>query len=82
MSWSVSGSGKASEVAEGLKKQFESIRCIEPEMTIANHVAAAVQLAVSSYPPEKQVLVSCSGSQYTEAGGITNSLSVTVKEQR
>ena len=81
MSWSVSAIGKPGAVAGKLAKQFEQVKCQEPEETIKNTVASAVATALAAYDPDTPVKVSASGSQSTDSGKAThtNSLSVAIE---
>lgn len=65
MSWSVNAIGKPAAVAAKLAKDFANIKCIEPEESIKNQVAATIAVALSVYPPTVVVNVAANGSQFT-----------------
>lgn len=64
MSWSVSRLGKAAAVRVALAADFAKITCPEPEQTVKNSIAAAVDAALSLYPSDKPVRVEANGSQW------------------
>lgn len=78
MSWSVSATGRAAAVAKKLAEDFARVNCSEPEQTIKNNVASAVDAALTAFPPEAPVRVEASGSQSNMNGAITNQLKVEI----
>ena len=78
MSWSVSAIGKPAAVAAKVAAAFAGIKCMEPEETIKNAVASAVEAAVKAFPESYAVKVEASGSQSASTGGIVNQLSVKI----
>lgn len=64
MSWSVIRLGKPKAVQVKLAQDFANIKCSEPEETIKNTVASAVNIALTVFPPNIVVKVEASGSQY------------------
>ena len=81
MSWSVESIGKPAAVARNLAQQFSSIVCSEPEETIKNTVAQAVDVALKAYPSDVPVEVRARGSQFISSdkpGMATNQLHVEI----
>ena len=76
MSWGVLAVGKPAAVATNLAIDFAKNKCVEPEETIRQHVAAALAAGLAVAPPNIAVRVEASGSQGTVDGGIRNTLSV------
>lgn len=84
MSWSVGAIGKAAAVRAAIAKQFaDGSKCLEPEETVRQAAAAAIDGALAAQDPGIVVKVLASGSQffkdYTTKTGIQNSLSLTVE---
>jgi hypothetical protein len=83
MSWNVGRIGRAAAVAKALAEDFAQIKCVEPEETVKNGIAAAVAAALAGFPAGEVVQVSANGSQHDavyndpESGKI-NSLAVTI----
>jgi len=81
MSWSVSAIGKPAAVAAKVAAAFAGIKCMEPEDTIKNSVASAVEAALKAFPETSAVRVEASGSQSTDGkqpGVAVNQLSVKI----
>ena len=78
MSWSVSAIGKPAAVAAKLAEDFARINCAQPEHTIKNAVAIAIEAGLRAYPESYAVKVEASGSQSASTGGIVNQLSVKI----
>lgn len=77
MSWSVGGKGKASEVKEGIAKQFASgSKCIEPEETIRQEAAKLIDKALGAEDPDVTVDLAAYGSQGSVGGKIGHSLNI------
>lgn len=72
MSWNISKTGKASEVAEQFVEELAKNPCQEPEETVRQEVGATCAIALAAMPPDQQVQVIAYGSQqqvYPEGGG-------------
>lgn len=87
MSWSVSASGKPTEVAETLESQFtamEASPCPEPEETAKQHVRQALKAICEMQRPDSTLKISAWGSQSWGGGtfekpeNVTNALNVSV----
>jgi hypothetical protein len=83
MSWSVGGTGKASEVRQQIADAFTKSKCEEPEEGIRLGAAALIDKSLESQPPEKTVSVSAFGSQSKDftTGEVRNSLSIKIEPQ-
>lgn len=64
MSWSVNKIGKPGAVRAAVAMELARIKCSEPEESIKNSVASALDAALAAFPPSVVVSVSASGSQY------------------
>lgn len=81
MSWTVASTGKPAAVAAFVAQQFAAITCAEPEQTIKNSIAQAVDVALKAFPADVPVRVQAHGSQSTNSdrpGVATNQLSVEI----
>lgn len=77
MSWSVSGSGKVSDVQKSIGEQFANITYLkEPENSIKVKVDEIVAAALAAFPPDRSVSITANGSQSLnpDTGHATNSL--------
>ena len=82
MSWSVQCFGKPAAVRTKVAESFASIRCNEPEQSIANAAASMIDSALAAFPPEYPVKIAAAGSQYQPDAGkpeIINSLSLSIE---
>jgi len=79
MSWSVSAIGKAASVKAKAAEQFAAIKCNEPEETIKNKLAEAVDLALTDV--DGVIEIKASGSQYTNGGKVIyNNFAITLNQ--
>jgi hypothetical protein len=81
MSWSVSAKGKASDVGDSIKQQFESMNPNpEPEETIKQEVKNMLLSAINSEPKDAKLDVAAWGSQSTvNSERHYNSLAINIK---
>lgn len=83
MSWSVFAVGKAPAVRASIADQFTRFKCSEPEETVKQSVAAAIDAALVAQDPATIVKVTASGSQnfknYETKSGVSNSCSVAIE---
>ncbi len=81
MSWSVSGTGRASALAIRIEKDFENYtKCSEPEESIKQKARELIVLTLQGQvPPDQVVTVTASGSQ--SISGDSNSGLTAVRNQ-
>jgi len=84
MSWSVSAIGKAGAVRSSIAGQFsKSGPCMEPEESVRQAAASAIDKALEAQDPTQAVKVTASGSQgYKDYGaktGLFNQMTIAIE---
>lgn len=64
MSWSIQAIGKPAAVRAKLAVEFAKNPCVQPEESMRQNVAIALDIALAVYPPNTVVNVAASGSQH------------------
>lgn len=84
MSWSVSAIGKSNAVKQEISKQFnQQSPCAEPEESVRQAAAKAIDAALAAFDDGQVVRVSASGHQiykdWNTKTGISNNMNITVE---
>lgn len=83
MSWSVAAVGKAKAVRASIAEQFTKNPCAEPEETVRQAAAKAIDVALAAQDESQPVEVTASGSQsfrdWQNKTGISNQLTMAIR---